>query len=375
MWPTLAFLGAIALLATPVCVIYLFIEVRALKQKVQSLDASNDRPATKPGVEAPVTKAPAQEADPPAPTSVPTQTIKAITPPRQRRPSGQKSPSLDDRLAGFTETLRAANWLILAGGIVLAFGVGFLIKYSIEEGLLGPLARVLIGGALGLGLIVFGEMARHRSFGRVAAVIREDALPPTLTSAGLLALFTSCYGAYALYDLLPPLIAFALLAAIAFGAIALSLIHGPLIGSLGLAGAYAVPLLVSNNDTSALALFSYLAAVTLSAIYISRLRSWLWLSVVALVGSAGWLTYATGLFYIDPPTRPVLYGFAILMAMAFGTLLASQSERKKTSIWPPMRPSFLGPAIFALLLWIFFSTKQPDPLALIRSASSPWGLW
>ena len=47
----------------------------------------------------------------------------------------------------------ASQWLLRVGVLVLVVGIGFFLKYSIERGLLGPLARVALSVITGLVLL------------------------------------------------------------------------------------------------------------------------------------------------------------------------------------------------------------------------------
>ena len=63
------------------------------------------------------------------------------------------------------EEILVENWLVWLGGVALALGGAFLVKLSIDYGLLTPLVRVALGVLLGLALwagaewIVWGEPA------------------------------------------------------------------------------------------------------------------------------------------------------------------------------------------------------------------------
>lgn len=63
------------------------------------------------------------------------------------------------------EEILVENWLVWLGGVALALGGAFLVKLSIDYGLLTPAARVALGLLLGLALwagaewIVWGEPA------------------------------------------------------------------------------------------------------------------------------------------------------------------------------------------------------------------------
>ena len=55
------------------------------------------------------------------------------------------------------------QWVVWVGGLALALGGIFLVRYSIEQGLLGPGVRVVLGALLALAL------DRRRRMGAPAA--------------------------------------------------------------------------------------------------------------------------------------------------------------------------------------------------------------
>lgn len=186
--------------------------------------------------------------------------------------------------AGAFEERLTSRWLVWLGGAVLAAGGIFLVKYSIDRGWLGPLPRVVLGVLFGLALVGGGEWLRRRPLQRAIAAVRPDYVPQALAAAGVLVLFASLYVAYVLYGFLPPLVAFVALALIAMAALALALVQGPVIAVLGVLGANSVPLLVSSEAPSALALFPYLLLVAFSALAVRRYRPWVWLGWCAWFG-------------------------------------------------------------------------------------------
>ena len=50
----------------------------------------------------------------------------------------------------------ASNWLLRIGVLILVTGIGFFLKYSIDNGLLGEQARVALTVLVGLGMIIGG---------------------------------------------------------------------------------------------------------------------------------------------------------------------------------------------------------------------------
>src|SRR5947209_4608385 len=61
---------------------------------------------------------------------------------------------------GFEERI-GTRWVVWIGGLTLALGGFFLVRYSIEQGLLGPGVRVLLVGLFALSLLAAGEWTRR----------------------------------------------------------------------------------------------------------------------------------------------------------------------------------------------------------------------
>ncbi|KPL68583.1 hypothetical protein SZ64_10990 [Erythrobacter sp. SG61-1L] len=195
---------------------------------------------------------------------------------------------------------------IWAGGITLAVAGLFIVKYSIEAGLLTPPVRVLLAMMFGAGLLCGAELA-FRFENRIA----DPRVRQALAGAGLATLYAGFYLAGTTYGLIGPLPAFAGLAAVTAGAIALSFRFGMPSAVLGLIGGFAAPLLVGGEQANIPLLTAYLALVTSGLTVTSRQRRWAWLGLAALGGGLGWGillllslgggmagTFAVGLFLI-----------------------------------------------------------------------------
>ncbi|MCH8963013.1 MAG: DUF4433 domain-containing protein, partial [Bacteroidetes bacterium] len=130
--------------------------------------------------------------------------------------------------------------LPLLGG--LALGGAFLVKYTIDQGLLGPKMRIFLGLLLSLAMIGTGEWVRRKGSLPEMLSRAPDYIPTALAAAGLFTAFATIYAAQALYGLIPPIVAFGLLAVVGFLGMALALLYGPLLAFLGLIVASAVPL-------------------------------------------------------------------------------------------------------------------------------------
>ncbi len=177
--------------------------------------------------------------------------------------------------------------MVWLGGICVALAGVFLVKYTIEQGLLTPWARVALGTGSGFAMHALAEwMIRKTGRGHPALSALAAAASLTLCAASLAALH--------LYELVSPLAAFAFLAFVSLATTLLALRHGPVLAALGLIGCYAVPLLVGGDSGRIVEVLAYCLIVSVAVLLVIRYayRAWLWRGVVA--GSLFWWLVSTG---------------------------------------------------------------------------------
>jgi uncharacterized membrane protein len=196
-------------------------------------------------------------------------------------------PSLPQPGPGIEERI-GTRWVVWVGGLTLALGGFFMVRYSIEAGLLGPGVRTVLGGAFALALLAAGEWTRRKESISTIASLPIANIPAILTAAGTAVAFATVYAAYALYGFLVPATAFILLGLVALGTLAAALLHGPALAGLGVAAAFVTPILVSSNEPDYWALYIYLAIVTAAAFGLARIRLWRWLAVTTIVLALLW---------------------------------------------------------------------------------------
>lgn len=211
----------------------------------------------------------------PQPTSVP---VTPAAPPAAA--AAAPGPSLEEWIG--------TRWAVWVGGAALAVGGIFLVNYSIEAGLLGPTARVVLGALFALALVAAGEWMRRGERSLPIDIVPAAHIPGILTAAGTVVLFGTIYAAYALYGLIGPAAAFLLLGAAGIATMLASALHGPALAGIGLLGAMATPLLVSSTKPSPWTLVVYLAVVSAAALALARLRGWLWLALASVMGVVFW---------------------------------------------------------------------------------------
>ncbi len=207
------------------------------------------------------------------------------------------------------EQLLGARLPVWGGGITLALAVFFLVKYSIEQGLLGPEVRVMLGLAAGGLLLAAGQWLRKRV--DITDAVR---MAQAVTGAGLAALYVSLFAASMLYHLVPPLVSFAGMAMVTALAIVLAILHGMPIALMALVSGFLTPLLVRSGNPQAPLLFGYLYAVYAGLSWLARRQGWWWL-LFPMVGFA-WLWVVVWLFSGHVGGRDALWLGLFLLAVS-----------------------------------------------------------
>ncbi len=269
--------------------------VRRMEGRVNALEraiaASGTRAAATPPPAAP---APIP-APPPQSPPAPAQTEPAVPPPvPPAAPATIAAPSAPPRTPSspppsisFEERF-GTRWVVWVGGVALALGGIFLVRYTIQEGLIGPGVRIMLGALLALVLVAAGEWTRRKENLSGLPGLPTAHIPGILTAAGTTVAYATVYAAYGLYNFLPPGAAFILMGIVALLTLTAALLHGPALAGLGVIGAYVAPLLVSSTQPDYWALYIYVAVVTAASFALARLRLWRWLALAAIVLSAAW---------------------------------------------------------------------------------------
>jgi uncharacterized membrane protein len=266
------------------------------------------------------TVAPAIAPAPPASAAQPVRPVAADQPVRPvatdqpAAPAGPAAapPPLPQPEPGFEERL-GTRWVVWVGGLTLALGGFFMVRYSIDAGLLGPGVRTLLGGAFALALLAAGEWTRRKESISSIEALPIANIPAILTAAGTAVAFATVYAAYALYDFLAPATAFILLGMVALATLAAALLHGPALAGLGIAAAFITPILVSSQKPDFWALYIYLAIVTAAAFALARIRLWRWLAVTTIVFALLWTfpCLQCGPSMIGPHVFHIMAGFVL----------------------------------------------------------------
>lgn len=218
------------------------------------------------------------------------------------------------------ESVLTMRWAVWLGAVALLLAGVFLIRYAAEQGLLGPTTRCCAAVLLGVALLVAAGWLQRRDLPPIEGPFDIDQAPGALAAGGVAILFGAAYGAGPFYELLPPLVGFAALAAVSLLALLASLRFGPLTAAVGIVGAFASPALVSTQSPSLIGLFAYLGVATAAAHAVVRRTAWTWLGWAVTIAGALWVLAAA-----SHPLDPELWAAAAFVPLSaiLGLLLPS----------------------------------------------------
>jgi len=172
------------------------------------------------------------------------------------------------------ERLVGVRMFSAVAGLALVVAAVLFLRYSIDQGWLGPPIRFAIGLFVGVGLLVLCEQRAARRYAVTANA---------LDAAAVAVLFSTFYAAHALWDLVPALPTFGFLALVAALAVILSIRRdSQFIAVLGLLGGFATPAMLSTGENQPVQLFSYLLLLNVGLAWVAYRKAWPLLSWLTL---------------------------------------------------------------------------------------------
>ena len=239
-------------------------------------------------------------------------------------------PPLSTGKSGFDlYALLQQYWMVILGGICLVFAGVFLLRYTIEHGILGPRARFILALLFGVVLTVSGEWLRRT--GRLAAGVHA-----ALVASGILVIYSALLVGLHVYSLFSAETAFICMALVSVLSMMLALKHGPLMAGMGLLGAYLVPILVSTGSQNIEVALLYTLLVTAGSLWLQRYiyRPWLWWGT--WLGALGWFAIS-----LDLPAQAQGLRAFYLAALGYGCVALPFSGLRLSSIDAGQQPGRL----------------------------------
>jgi len=207
-------------------------------------------------------------------------------------PSHELSESESIILASISRSSRTREeWEALIGGkllnrigaLALIIGIGFFLKYAFEHDWISETVRVLIGFAVGAGLL-FGGARSHKKGLQVFA--------QGIIGAGIAILYLSVYASFNFYHLVPRTVAFVMMAVVTALTLLQALKYDSLaVSCFGWAGGFLTPILLSTGQVNYPGLFTYIVILDMGLIAI-MLKKDKWAILDPLTLAATYLIYA-----------------------------------------------------------------------------------
>ena len=242
---------------------------------------------------------------------------------------------------GNMEKFIGANLISLIGIVVLVLGVGIGAKYAIDNNLISPLTRIIIGYIFGFGLVGLAIKLKPKYHNFSAVLI----------SGGMAIMYFVTYFAYAAYSLISQMSAFALMVMFTAFTVTAALVYSrQVIAHIGLVGAYAVPFLLSDDSGNYLALFIYMTVVNLGILGISIKRDW---NPIFYTASAfTWIIFTT--WFGSKYDVAQHFGLALIfLAVFFAIFYATKLLQKRLDLAANATENLVSALVTGLIFYAF----------------------
>lgn len=194
-----------------------------------------------------------------------TKEIKTPPPVIPTKPESTLPPHEKTKKKTDIERFIGENLINKIGILITVIGVAIGAKYSIDNNLINPLTRIILGYLFGFGLLGVGFKLKEK-YKSYSAV---------LLSGSMTIMYFITFVAYSLYGLMSQEISFGLMVLFTiFTVLAAIQYNLQVIAHIGLVGAYAVPFLLSDGSGKVMVLFSYMTIINIGILYISFKKYW-----------------------------------------------------------------------------------------------------
>jgi uncharacterized membrane protein len=254
------------------------------------------------------------------------------------------------------ESLIGAHWLNRVGIAAVLVGVAFFLKLAFDNEWIGPAARVGIGIAAGIALLVWSD--RFHKHGQ-----RAFAHSLEVVAVGIL--YLSIWASSQTYELLSNGASFGAMAIVSIALVALAIRHqSEFLAGLALTSGFLTPVLLSTGVNREVALFSYISLLDVAALVLIALYPWVRALTVAFLGTLFlYIGWCSAFYSKAQMPRTVAFITFFLLLFAVVPLLRRWKDRGIAFGVLLVLPFVNAFVYFAELAWII-----EDPVRLARYA-------
>ncbi len=249
-------------------------EIDLIKHELNKLKAKTDYPVNSP---------PIVEAVEHQPLSVPVPAVDLKTTfreePQVKIPTATAS-------SGGLEKYIGENLFSKLGIAIIVIGVGIGAKFAIDNDLVSPVLRVILGYLVGFGLLGFAVKLKSA----------YHAYSAVLISGAMAIFYFMTYISHGFYGFLPGVLAFGLMVAVTGMTVMAAIYYKEqVIAIIGQVGAYAIPFLLSDGSDDMQTFFTYMAIINVGILFVAFKQYWkaMYLSAFVLtwVLFSGWCAF------------------------------------------------------------------------------------
>ncbi|TPE44105.1 DUF2339 domain-containing protein [Pontibacter mangrovi] len=199
------------------------------------------------------------------------------------------------------------NLINKLGIAILVLGIGFFVKYAIDQDWINEIGRVAIGILAGGALLGLAHRLRKT----------YQAFSSVMVGGGMAVLYFTIAIAFHEYQLFSQTVAFLLMVGITGFTILLSIAYNRMeLAMLALVGGFASPFMASSGEGNYIVLFVFILILNLGILVLAYFKKWSLLNTIAYVFTiilyGGWLTTRV----VDTPNNPP-YAGALIFATLF----------------------------------------------------------
>lgn len=176
------------------------------------------------------------------------------------------------------------NALAIAGICTLVLGIGYFVKYAIDNNWIGEVSRAAIGFAAGAVIIGIGHFLR-KNYAVFASII---------TGGGIAAFYFTTTIAFREYHLFSQNTAFSITCFVTLVSIFLSYYYkSEILIIFSLFGGFLAPLMISSGQGNYPFLFTYITVINIGMLVIAFLKQWKSIGWIAFIFTSIYLFYWT----------------------------------------------------------------------------------
>jgi len=210
------------------------------------------------------------------------------------------------RVAGW---MLGGNAIVRVGVIILFAGLGFLLKYAAEKDLIPIELRHAAVACGAIGMLVFGWRIRNRPDRQEYAL--------TMQGAAVGILYLTIFSAFRLYNIVPVVIAFPMLVAVAATSTLLAVKQSSLVfACVGIVGGFMAPIFATTGSGNHVFLFAYYAVLNAGIFATAWFKSWRVLNLLGFVFTFV-ISLIWGAQYYRPEYLSSTQPFLILFFLAY----------------------------------------------------------